>query len=254
MDYNFESYLLNKLLRANVELKTNLKIYVSEEQNFAKMDKLEPDAIYVVVKYLSSSIQYYTETTPIQILVLSEQNSLDKARMLMNKYATENNWVIDEDGTTYVKHQYNSPVVLNNYVEVGYGYRSVLYVTGTLFILENIIDVSEVKIDNEAIEPLSFNMSYSMSTNTQQLPNEEIASSQKTVSTFAITMTIPMIGSTLATNIMKIIDQQETGNKEFTISFKCGLAEPITKAMKLISAQITTAPNQIPGLQIGFMR
>ena len=268
MNYDFKQYLANKLAAIAVELDFRtedgkpdpVNISVANEQNFAKIEKLEPNNIYVVIKYLSSDIQYYTETMPLQILVLSEQNSLDKAKLIMNKFANENNWQVLVENGTYIKQQYNSPVVLNNYVELGFGYRSVLYVTGTLSIMENVVDVTDVKIDEDDVKPLAFNMSYSMSTNTQQLPSEEIASSMKTVSTFAITMTIPMIASDLVTKIMEIIDEQEDGNVSFDISFDCGLynqdesAHPITKTMRLISAQVTTAPNQVPGLQLGFMK
>lgn len=278
MKYDFESYLHQKLSRIAVELDFKdengnpdpVKIEVSEEQNFAKMDKLTPNSIYIVVKYLSSDIQYYTETMPIQILVLSEQNSLDKAQMLMNKFANDNNWQLIIEGTTHIKQQYNSPVVLNNYVEVAYGYRSVLYVTGTLYIMENVVDVTNVQIDRKDVKPLSFNISYSMATNTQQMSTEEIASSLKTVSTFAITLTIPMMEVKehpgLITKVMKIIDEQYSGNTSFHIGFICGLynenvtsssyGQPvqIQKDMRLISAQIISAPNQVPSIQLGFIK
>ena len=256
MNYDFISFLNNRLINIAQLLNLDVEIKVSEEQTFAKMEELTPNSIYVVVKYLSSDIEYYAETMPIQILVLSEQNSLEKAQMLMNKFANDNNWQVIQENGTYIKQQYNSPVVLNNYTEVDYGYRSVLYVTGTLYIMENIVDVKNVTIDGEELKPLSFNISYSMSTNTQQLTTEEIASSLKTVSTFAITMTIAMRELEdhpgLITNIMKILNEQVSGNTPFIVKFDCGLE--ITKTMRLISAQITSAPNQIPGLQIGFMK
>lgn len=278
MTFDFERYLTEKLGNiVNVLNFTDedgnpetVNVIVTEEQLFAKMEKLIPNNIYVVIKYLSSNIEYYTETLPLQLLVLSEQNSFKKAEMIMNKFATDNNWQIIIDDGTHIKQQYNSPVVLNNFVEVDYGYRSVLYVTGTLFIMENVVDVTDVEIDDEKLKPLSFNLAYSMSTNTQQTANEEIASSLKTVSTFAITMTIPMrelkTHPGLITNVMKIINETETGNKAFKVSFKCGLydrnqesqtygqTEPIIKYMRLISAQIITAPNQVPSLQLGFMK
>lgn len=256
MNYDFISFLNNRLVNISQTLNLDVDVKVSEEQTFAKMDELTPNSIYIVVKYLSSDIEYYAETMPIQILVLSEQNSLEKAQMLMNKFANDNNWQVIQENGTYIKQQYNSPVVLNNYTEVDYGYRSVLYVTGTLYIMENIVDVKNVTIDGEELKPLSFNISYSMSTNTQQLTTEEIASSLKTVSTFAITMTIAMRELEdhpgLITNIMKILNEQVSGNTPFVVKFDCGLE--ITKTMRLISAQITSAPNQIPGLQIGFMK
>ena len=268
MNFDFEAYVFEKLSAIAVELRfEDLKIYVSEEQTFAKIDTLEPESIYVVIKYLSSDIQYYTETMPIQLLVLSEQNSLEKAKMIMNKFANDNNWHVEIDGGTYIKQQYNSPVVLSNYVEVGFGYRSTLYITGTLYIMENIIDVTDIKIDSVAIKPLNCNISYSMSTNTQQLPNIEIASSEKTVSTFAMTLTIPMrelkSEPGLIRKVMSIIAEQISGNIKFKISFKCDVYEtvqdvetevPVEKDMKLISAQIITAPNAVPSMQLGFMK
>lgn len=270
MNYDFKAYLSEKLSRIAVELNTGINVFIADEQSFADMEKVTPDSIYVVIKYLSSSIEYYAETLPIQILVLSEENSLEKAQMIMNKFANDNNWnLIIQDGT-HIKQQYNSPVVLNNYVEVGHGYRSVLYVTGTLYIMENVVDVTNVMIDRKEVKPLSFNISYSMSTNTQQLATEEIASSLKTVSTFAITLTIPMMevksNPGLITKVMKIIDEQTSGNTEFSVSFICGLYQEnpqysnygqpvaISKTMRLISAQIITAPNQVPSIQLGFMK
>ena len=266
MTFDYEAYLLGALTRIVRESSFDepVDVYISEEQNFAKMDELTPNTIYVVIKYLSSSIEYYAETTPIQLLVLSEQNSMEKAQIIMSKFTERYNWKVEEDGDAYVKQQYNSPVVLNNYVEVSYGWRSVLYVTGTLFKMDNVVDVKDVNIDSNNVKPLSFNISYSMSTNTQQLPNTQIATSMKTVSTFAITMMIPMreLQTTpgLITKIMKILDEQSTdyGNDTFVVKFKCGLYEngslkEITKNMKLISAQIISAPNQIPTLQIGLM-
>lgn len=263
MKYDFETYLLGRLEHIKDTLTgfEDVQIFISEEQNFAKMDELTPDSIYIVIKYLSSSIEYYAETMPIQILVLSEQNSMEKAQMLMSKFTETYNWnVIEpEDDNIYIKQQYNSPVVLNNYVEVGYGYRSVLYVTGTLFIMENLVDVKDVYIDGYGpYKPLSFNISYSMSTNTQQLPNKYLATSVKTVSTFSIAMAIPMVHLDedreyidLVDRVLSILNDTHDGNESFIITFTLGVS--FSKTMRLISAQIMTAPNQIPSLQLGFM-
>lgn len=260
MNYDFESYLLDRLNHVKNDLSLDVDIYVSEEQNFAKMDELTPNSIYIVIKYLSSSIEYYAETMPIQLLILSEQNSLNNAKMLMNKFTNDYNWNVISNGTIYVKQQYNSPVVLNNYVEVAYGYRSVLYVTGTLFVMENLVDVKNLTVDGVSVTPLSFNIAYSMSTNTQQLANKYIASSVKTVSTFSLSMSIPMIDSDLVTKVTKILNEEYdsvenieyNGNNNFNFAFTLGISFS-KPSMKLISAQIITAPNQIPTLQLGFM-
>lgn len=266
MKYNFENYLFDKLSRIAIELKyDNINIQIAEEQAFSKMKELSPHSIYVVIKYLSSSIEYYAETMPLQILVLSEQNSFEKAQMIMNKFANDNNWkVINDEPGTYIKQQYNSPVVLNNFVEVSYGYRTILYVTGTLYIMENVLDIEDLEyyegLDSEEheiwtkIEPLNFNISYAMTPNTQPLPNKYISTSLKTISTFSFSMSIPIVNSTLVTNVLETLrGVDKSGNEEYRFRFDCGLTNKIDKVTRLVSAQLITAPNQVPSLQLGFM-
>lgn len=251
MDY--EVYLLEQLNKVKNSLQMDdIVIEIAEEQSFVKMDKLTPDTIYVVVKYLESDLTWYDKTTPIQLIILSEQDSLDKAKIIFNKFANDKNWEVIISGTTYMKTQYNSPVVLNNYAEVSFGYRSVLFMSGVLITMENVVDVTEVKIDNKDVKPLGFTLSYAMATNTQQKVGEGIASSVKTVSTLSIAMTIPLISCDLVTKVINIINESLFGNDNFTVAFSLGTA--ISKNMKLTSAQINTAPDAVPSLNLGFTR
>lgn len=253
MNYDFISFLNNRLVNISQTLNLDVDVKVSEEQTFAKMDELTPNSIYVVVKYLSSDIEYYAETMPIQILVLSEQNSLEKAQMLMNKFANDNNWQVIQENGTYIKQQYNSPVVLNNYTEVDYGYRSVLYVTGTLYIMENIVDVQDLTIDTEITKPLTFGLTYVMNTNCQNVPVGHLVSSVKTNASLAISFTIPLTSKyDFIKKITDIMNGTENGNQNFIISFSIGESSFTNMKFKMINAQITTAPNQVPSLMIGM--
>lgn len=258
LDYNL--LLLDRLVALQQELGLDgFNIEVDYEQSFIKDKDLNPNTIYVLTKYLQSDRSIGVETQPMQIFVLSEQNSLDASRLLFSEYAKAYNFKPIFQGNEWVKQQYSDPVVLSNFNTVDYGYRSILYVSVTLYIMENVIDVSSVIVDSESYTPLAFNISYSMSTNTQQLPTEEIASSRKTVSTFAITMTVPLVESPLVKEALQIMNEEESGDTIFDISFTCkvgdtGYSKTITKDMRLISAQLTTAPNQVPGLQLGFMK
>ena len=55
----------------------------------------------------------------------------------------------------------------------------------------------------------------------------------------------------LVDRVTSIIKGVDDGNESFTIAFTLGIS--FNKTMRLISAQIMTAPNQIPSLQLGFM-
>lgn len=260
MNYDFETYLLGRLINIKDEIDENFNVFVSDEQAFVKQKDFGPKSIYVIVKKLASDIEFdgIIETMPIQLIVISEGNSMDVAKEIMERFANQYNWKMIDDGTIHVKQQYSSPVVLSNFNEVGYEYRSVLYVSGTLYVMQNIVDVKNLTIDGLGYIPLAFSINYSMSTNTQQLPasgNETnyIAKSLKTVSTFSLAITLPMIDTSVVYKVMEILNEQKSGNEDFAISFVCdGLT--ISKIMRLTSVQIITAPNQVPSLQLGFMK
>ena len=167
--YNYEEFLTRKLNIIKTELGyEDLTLEIATEQAFSKKKNLLPNTVYIVIKYLTADISYGAIAQPVQILCLSEQNSLEKTRLIFTKFAEDNNFLAEITNGIFTKHQYTTPVVLSNYEEVGYGYRSVLYMTATLNILENVLDVKNLTIDGESVSQLAFNLSYQMTPNTQQ--------------------------------------------------------------------------------------
>ena len=276
MNFDYNKILREKLydLQKTLGL-SNFDFEVDSEQAFLKMKDLKPDTIYVLTRELQNDKSIGAETQPVQILVLSEQNSLDVSKALFSEFAKKYNFEAMSIGNIWIKQQYSDPVVLSNFNVVDFGYRSVLYISATLYIMEDVIDIRNVKIDDKPYVPLAFNLSYSMSTNTQQLPNKFIATSMKTTSTFAITMTVPLLGNDFVKKVLNIIKETNNtgvegsdlvaynGNNPFKISFDCAIGEDNNESykltiekteMRLISAQLVTAPNQVPGLQLGFLQ
>ena len=187
MSFNYENYLLQEL--------HSDKVVVLNEQLFAKSGEFEPDKIYIVTKYLASSIEFGAETQPVQILILSEQNGLQEAKEIFESFTQTHNWRAGTFDGAFIKQQYSSPVVMSNFNEVAYGSRSVLYVSATLFIMENISDVEDLKIMGVNVKPLSFNWSYQMSGNTQPIGGDMIASTVKNMSTFQASLSIPVLNN-----------------------------------------------------------
>lgn len=257
--FNYENDLELKLKTINTQKQLGLTIEVASEQAFAKQKTFAPNTIYVVVKKLGASMTFEAITQPVQLIIICEQNSLDKTQELLNTFVETYNWQsetqISGSTTTYVKQQYSKPVVMSNFNEVGFGYRSALYVSGTLFLMENVLDVKDIYVDGVEIQPLTFNINYSMSGNTQPVRNDKISSTEKNVSTMSISMSIPMTDTDLVRKIIGIMNVNDTnwnGNEVFAFSFNMGLT--LTYNMKLTSAQVITSPNQVPSLSLGFMR
>ena len=314
MSFNYENFLLDNL--------GSDKVVVLQEQMFAKHGELDPDKIYIITKMLTSTITYGAETQPYQLLILSQQDKVKETQQLFDEFTVKYNFFAEIVDGTFVKHQYSSPVVMSNFNEAAYGYRSVLYVSASLVIMEDIIDIENLKIDGALVTPINFTFQYSMTGNTQPINGETIASTVKNMATFNCTMNLPPLRKydqitgkdtykasfdeyeqTLSTGLiptgnqelkarivngyikainqttgvisymtdnnacvitywleegfindmMNIVAGKKSGNKDFNISFLLN-DTPCEYDCKLITAQMSTAPNEIPALQVGFQR
>ena len=279
MGFDLNEYISSKLEKIRIEMAwDDIKIEVDDEQAFIKDKDLEPNTIFVIVKKLSSDIQYDAETTPIQLMIMSEANSLQATQILFDKFTTENNWKVILENNYYVKQQWNSPVVLNNFSGVDDGYRSVLYVSGTIIEMDNVLDVAQLQFiitrrvynpdtqsyedvyDRYDIKPLSFSFSYVMTPNTQPVGGNKIATSTKNIAAFTITLTLPLRGNNeLINQIIKVSAGVDSGNTDFNLCFKIGnikfgQVEDADSPLKykLTLAQVITDPEKIPALQVGM--
>ena len=259
MNFNYEAYILSKLSEIQTDQGlSNFNFEIETEQAFIKRRTLEPDTIYIIIKYLADTKQIGAKVQPIQLLILSEQDSLDVSKLIFDKFAQDYNWKVVIDGSDYIKQQYSQPVVLANFNPVAYGYRSVMYVSTTLYVMENYTDITDLTVDSISIEAIDFSLQYSMSTNTQQQAGNNISTSVKNASTVAISMTIPAVYPNLIKKIRNTVTGTDTGNYSYPISFKMkvdgdtGTDSDISYNMKLTSAILITAPNQVPSWKLGF--
>ena len=263
MNWQFENYLTEKLTLIKRTENIDCDIVIANEQAFAEMETLTPNTIYVIIKMLAADYLLSAKQQPIQLLIMSEQNDLSKAQKLFNIYVEENNFKIITNGTEYVKQQYSNPVVLNNFEDVTYGVRSVLYVTGTLFLMDHIADITNVIINGVSVKPLSNSLVYTMTGNTQQVNGELIASTYKNIATISLTMTISSLDTyevtennityNLLDELLKIMNGTESGGNRFTITFSIG-SVTFSYSMVVTNITFTSSLDNIPSLAIGFMR
>lgn len=258
MNWNYETELKRYIAQAVSDtgnVADGFTFEVCNEQAFVKMKSLKPNTVYVVIKYLSTTNTLQAVTQPIQITIMCEQNSLQASQIVFSKLVASHNFETIITEGTYIKQDYREPVILSNFNEVAAGYRSVMYISATLFIMENLIDVSEFTIDDEDVKPINFNIAYTMTPNTQPIPPSKIATSVKSVASFSVSFSVPLTTdyAFLAT-IANIMKGETSGNTDFKISFTLGSVEFEEVPMKLVSTQITTAINEIPSIQIGLIK
>ncbi len=283
MNYQFKSFLTEKLnlIKNNNTYNflgkeidgSEINLVVCDEQVFAKQRSFAPNTIYVVIKYLQSTIQFFTETMPIQIMITCEQDQLSIAQSIVNEFATTWNWrtqslvvnINNENVNVFIKHQYTSPVVLSNFMDVGNGYRSVIYFTGTIYEMDGYVDVDKITIDSVDYEVIGLSEGYQMTGDTQPVGDQRIATTEKSLATYTISFDIPMVNNNLVRKVFAIKKGSWSGNENFTIKLTYNFpsdnkmfgavdVSDLTFTMKLLSCQVITAPNQVPSLHLAFMR
>lgn len=160
MNWNYEDKVIEYIANANRDcgLKdengNDFVFEVCTEQAFLKK-QLEPSTIYVVIKYLSTTNTLNAVTQPVQLLVFCEQNQIQASQIIFRKFVESHNFEVIKEPGIYVKQDYREPVVLSNFNEVSYGYRTIMYISGTLYIMEGIIDIDDLAIGVNIISPLT---------------------------------------------------------------------------------------------------
>jgi len=252
MDY--EIWLKNRLIETAKDLGLdNLEFEVCKEQDYSKK-KIVPNKVYVAVKHLTATRVYSSLVQPLQVMVVSEENSLRAAQLVFQKFAAMYNlFQFKEDNSSY-KMQISDPAVLNNFNVIGAGLRSVLFVSISLIILKNICDVDELIINGEQIKFIAFTLDYGLSTDTQPFPSSHFVKSVKSVQTLVSTLTIPCLSDTaLVKKIQQILNNEISGNENFVVKVKFNNQNNyFTFNMKIINVDFITATNDVPSISIGF--
>lgn len=155
--WNYDDYKTWLRGRLN-EIKDSLDfndyaIEVFNEQDYAKRRSILPKTITVITRFLASSMLFNAKTQPIQMIIVAEENSIATANSIMSKFCETWNFVTTKENDTAIKHQYSTPVVLNNFNLIGIGLRTVLYIGATLYILDRLVDITDLKV---SLDPLSF--------------------------------------------------------------------------------------------------
>ena len=101
---SYKNWLKQKLIEIKNDLGFNdFNIEVYKEQDYTKGSFTRPNTISVVLKFLSGSKVVQAKTQPIQILAISEENSLHIANSILTKFCDDYNDYTYIESTTYTK-------------------------------------------------------------------------------------------------------------------------------------------------------
>lgn len=237
-------------LVVNDDKYADVKVYISNEQQFVKTKDREKGAIYIVIKYLQASINFGQTVLPITLNIISERNKMNIAQTMLMEFAQTYNLTMNEDNT--IKQVYTSPMVTSNFNEIFDGFRSVLYTSGTFLISEN-TNTGEVYYNDTLVNLITMGISFNI-----QLDSQPYASSgnfTKSVGkfgTYTLALVTYLTTDELVNECLKITCKEEDVNTTFplTIKFKNGVE--LSADFKMSSFDFQQDIGNLPTVSITF--
>ena len=249
-------------------------IFLKNEQTYIDdYNRLSPNNIYMVVKFLPAEINYNQNIIPITITAISEHNKIDVCQRLLMEYAQywnlksdEDYQYLDDDRKISYTQVYESPSIMSNFNEVYYGYRSVFMLSGSILISYNTnpcdlfyyYNVGEEK-KSFKVEKITFSCSFDASLDTQPfIQNKNFTSSVVKFGTFCFNVTTYLTSDELCNKILKLIFRKEEMNNNFSfgISFRnqeeLNDGEPFKLEYKLQNASIVNNIGELPLVSLNF--
>lgn len=241
-----------KKITANDSTYDGVKLYVSSEQQFEKYKDRESNAIYVVLKFYSATLNFGQSLLPFTITGLSEKNKLDIAKQLFLTYAETYN-LAEEDNVVQI---YQAPSVESNFNEVYDGFRSVILMYSTLVIGEDINNVT-ITYNQDAntsleIDYISQIPTFNNTLDTQPYTNNNNnTSSIGKYSTFTLQITTYFQNNIFTQKILNILARanNETPNSTINMTIDFGYLS-ITKDLKLVTATFPKDIGNLPYLSV----
>lgn len=251
-------YLIKKnlvsIVESDEEYYKGLKVFVTMEEQ--DVNEKERNAIYVVVKTQPATLTYAQVIMPITLSVVSEYNNINIAITLLGAFAERYHLEMNKEKT--IKQYYTSPNVVSNYNSVFDGYRSLIYLSGTLVISEN-ANYLTVKYKGKEVQAISCVLDGTIQLDTQATySSENFTASVGKIGTLTLSIATYLIDNDLMNDVLAIAlrDKEKAPSGfdtifELDLIFKNGIKREKDK-FKLASITTQQDINNVPMANLVF--
>ncbi|MBR3208872.1 MAG: hypothetical protein IKF82_01245 [Bacilli bacterium] len=224
---------INYVVNQDVEYYGKYSFKLSNEQYYVPDEdrKLEPNVLFMVVKFMTATLDFNQIILPFTLTVLSEKNNVDAAQKLLLEYSQTFNLTdgsgdyTDENNNPQhfmYKQTYDAPVVSSNFSEVYDGYRSIMTLTGNILINYSVMPLEYVKylpngentIEEEKlkIKTLSNAFAYSNTLDSQPYSGKNRTESESRYGTLSLSFTTYCEANDLIRKCIKMALQKKDRN------------------------------------------
>lgn len=126
---------LIETMEDNYNFYQEYNVEVEVEQQFIKKGKINPNTIYIVIRFGKAAVSFGQTVVPITMTAISEENKLNVCQRLFMDFSHKYNLKRNDDST--IQQIYESPEVSTNFNYVFAGIRSTFVISGLLIISKN---------------------------------------------------------------------------------------------------------------------
>jgi hypothetical protein len=253
----------NNLVQAGT-LEPKYKINVIEELSFGTEEDSERDVINIVFKTLVGTILTNSTVQPVQFICFSEPGNTETALTILNEYAKLYNMTSFVTSFVYHKQMYSTPTIMSNFNRTPDGLRSMIFMSATLIITQNVKDVQYIKVSapsvtETTIKFTSFALSYAATPDNQRVSGQELNQTKKKLASQVLSFTCHNQSTAIHDRFFSIANGSNSGNTVFTVklySYPNGETETLlaTLSMIMIDYSLTATPGELPMLTMRFMK
>lgn len=150
--FNLISEELREIVESEPDFYDGYKVELTSELLYSKKINFSPKTIYIAVKFLKASTYYNQTSLPVTLSVLAEQNSFVVARTLIMDFITQYN--LQKSSDESILQKYETPTVMNNFNEVGNGFRTLFIVSCGFLISENNNPIKNIVYTWQSVETI----------------------------------------------------------------------------------------------------
>jgi hypothetical protein len=226
-----------EIMHSDEEYYSQFTVILSNEQQFVKTADRKSGNIYIVVKFMEATLNFGQSVLPITISAVSERNKLEACQKLLLELAQAYNLTSSDDGT--IKQVFTSPSVLSNFADVDFGFRSLMFMSGTFLISENSNPITSLMASAEnfgeeaeavLVNTISINANFDIQLDSQSFTTESnFTKSVGKIGTFTMNFTVYLQDDEFVNMVMAVVLKDTTSMPDginstfyFDLAFKNG--------------------------------
>lgn len=243
-------------MREDDELK-DLKLSISTEQQFAKIQDKTKNTIYIVIKFLEGTLNYQEKLLPFTLTAISERNKYELCLKLFTLFADKYNLTTNNEGT--MTQSYASPVVVSNFVEIYEGWHNVIQMSGMMLVTKNAnsFQLSFMKENGEyeEVDTITSTFSFDNTLDTQPFFNSNnITQSKARYGTITINIALYLTDIELINKVLKIAFKQLSNDTTFDFKLKHKNGLELVDSFKLVNYTTEKAIGQLQVCSMTFTK